>query len=93
MFNPVTSAARLVHALRTSGVDARLGSFVDEQGCMQSVLTADIRAAIQLGAVGDNLEAYGYDLRRIGSHSLRSGGAMRLKLAGYDDDIIARSLD
>jgi integrase len=90
LFCPVTSAARLIHALRTSGVDAPLGSFVNEQGRMQSVSAADIRAAIRLGAVGDNLEASGYDLRRIGSHSLRSGGAMRLKLAGYDDDIIKK---
>jgi hypothetical protein len=88
--NPVTSAARLVHALRTSGVDAPLESFVDVQGRMQSASAADIRAAIRLGAVGDNLEAYGYDLGRIGSHSLRSGGAMRLKLASYDDDIIQK---
>jgi hypothetical protein len=90
LFNPVTSAARLVDALRRSGADAPLGSFVDEQGRTQSVSAADIRAAIRLGAVGDNLESYGYDLRRIGSHSLRSGGAMRLKLAGYDDDVIKK---
>jgi hypothetical protein len=57
---------------------------------MQPVSASDIRAAIRLCAVADNLESSGYDLRRIGSHSLRSGGAMRLKLAGYDDDIIKK---
>jgi hypothetical protein len=90
VFNPVTSAARRVHVLRTSGVDAPLGSFVDDQGRMQSVSAADIRATLRRGAVGDNLASYGYDLRRICSHSLRSGGAMRLKLAGHDDDIIKK---
>jgi hypothetical protein len=88
--NPLTSAARLVHALRTSGVDAPLGSFVDDQGHMRSVSIAEIQAVTWLGAVGDNLEPYGYDLRRIGSHSLDSGGAMRLKLTGYDDDLIKK---
>jgi hypothetical protein len=90
MFNPVKSAARLVHALQPSGANAPLGSFVDEQGRTQSVSAAEIRAAIRVGAVGDNLESCGYDLKRIGSHSVRSGGAMHLKLAGYDDDIIKK---
>jgi hypothetical protein len=45
---------------------------------MQSVSAADIRAAIRLGAVGDSLDSHGYDIRRMGSRSLRSSGAMRL---------------
>jgi hypothetical protein len=90
VFNLVVSAACLVHALRTLGVDAPSGSFVDDHGRMQSVSAADIRAGIRLGAVGDSLESYGYDLRRIGSHGLRSGEAMRLKLAIYDDDIVKK---
>jgi hypothetical protein len=63
---------------------------------MQSVSAADIRAVIRLGAVGDcsisNPIAMIYDALRIGSHSLRSEseGAMRLPLAGYDDDIIKK---
>jgi hypothetical protein len=36
------------------------------------------------------LEAHGYTLTRIGSHSLRSGGAMHLKLLGYDDILIKK---
>jgi hypothetical protein len=73
-------------------VDAPLGPFVDEQGRMRSVSAADIQAATptRLGAVGDNPESYGYDLGRVGSRSLRSGGATRLKLAGYDDTIIKK---
>ena len=38
----------------------------------------------------DNLVAAGYDLSRIGSHSLRSGGAVNLKLNGYDHDMIKK---
>ena len=41
-----------------------------------------------LAAAQDSLEAAGYDLARIGSHSLRSGGAVRLKLAGESDGTI-----
>jgi hypothetical protein len=90
VFSPVALAARLLHALRTLGFDAPLGYFVDDQGRIQSVSAADIRAAIRLRAVGDNLKSYGYDLQRIGSHSLRSSKAMRLELADYDDDIIKK---
>lgn len=46
---------------------------------------ADIRAAVRIGAEMDGLEAKGFDLGRIGSHSLRAGGATILKAAGHDD--------
>ena len=36
------------------------------------------------------LEAQGFDISRVGSHSLRSGGAMALRLAGYNDDTIKK---
>ena len=32
----------------------------------------------------------GYDLDRIGSHSLRTGGATHLKILGYDSDTIKK---
>jgi hypothetical protein len=88
--DPVKSAARLVHSARSCKKGAPLGSFPDENGRLQSVSADEIRSTIRQGATLDNLEAYGYDLKRIGSHSLRSGGAMRLKLAGCDDDIIKK---
>jgi hypothetical protein len=37
-----------------------------------------------------NLPAHGYDLNRIGAHSLRASGAMALKLNGYDKETIMK---
>jgi hypothetical protein len=90
VLGPVKSVARLVNSGRACARGASLGTFHDDDGRRQSVSADEIRATIRHGATLDNLEAYGYDLKRIGSHSLRSGGAMRLKLAGKDDDIIKK---
>ena len=40
--------------------------------------------------MADNLLTAGFDIKRIGSHSLRSGGAVNLKLNGYDHDMIKK---
>jgi hypothetical protein len=88
-FCPVWAAAHLVHELQGQG-HAPLGTFVDERGHTSRVQASDIRSAIRAGAVATQLELCGYDLKRIGSHSLRSGGAMHLKLAGHDNDIIMK---
>ena len=88
-FCPVWAAANLVYALQGQG-SAPLGTFVDEQGRTCRVQAADIRSVIRVGASSTHLESCGYDLKRIGSHSLRSGGAMHLKLAGHDNDIIMK---
>jgi hypothetical protein len=85
--DPVKSAG-LVHSSRSCKIGAPLGSFPDENGRLQSVSADEIRSNIRQGVTLDNLAAYGLDLKRIGSHSSRSGGAMRLKLAGCDDDTI-----
>jgi len=90
VLDPVPAAARLVHALRGKHQDTPLGAYTSETGATLSIRARDIIAAVRLGAAGDNLEAAGYDLQRIGSHSLRAGGATNLKLAGYDDDIIKK---
>jgi hypothetical protein len=88
--NPVRSAAILMTELTGLPGTTPFGSFRDAHNKVKRVTSAEIRSAIQLGAVHDNLVAQGYDLDRIGSHSLRSGGAMHLKLAGYDNDIIKK---
>ena len=89
MFCPVRAAAFLIHELKGHDT-APLGTFCDERGFTCSVQANDIRSAIRTAASATNLESCGYDLQRIGSHSLRSGGAMHLKLAGYDNDIIMK---
>jgi hypothetical protein len=89
-FDPVQSAARLVFAIRHLPPDTPLGTFVDDRGQQRQASADDIRTAIKIGAVGDNLASCGYTLSQIGSHSLRSGGAVHLKLAGYDDDMVKK---
>jgi hypothetical protein len=87
--DPVHSAVMLIHALQGLPGQTPIGSFRHNRHTEQ--ITADeIRGLIVMGATHDNLPAQGYILSRIGSHSLRSGGAMHLKLAGYDNDIIQK---
>jgi hypothetical protein len=89
IIDPVRSAAVLMAELRDLPPDTPLGSFT-ENNRLQRITAAEIRSAIQIAAANDNLVAQGYTLDRIGTHSLRSGGAMHLKLAGYDHDIIKK---
>jgi hypothetical protein len=89
-FDPTSSLAYLLFALRGKSPDMPIGNFLDEQGNTRSVSAKEIRTAVRIGAAADNLEDSGYDLSRIGSHSLRVGGAVRLKIAGYDSDMIKK---
>jgi hypothetical protein len=90
LINPVTSVAILIHAMQNLPPDTPLGSFQDLPRHTQQITASEIRSAIHIGATNDHLIASGYTMARIGSHSLRSGGAMHLKLAGYDNDIIQK---
>ena len=88
-FCPVTSMAHLVAELQDLPDDTPVGTY--RNGPVLEQVSADtIRSVIQIGAAGDNLTSRGYSLDRIGSHSLRSGGAVHLKLCGYDHDIIKK---
>jgi hypothetical protein len=89
-FDPVQSAARLVFAIQHLPPGTPLGTFLGEDGQQKQASADNIRTAIRIGAVGDNLASCGYNLNQIGSHSLRSGGAVHLKLAGYDDDMVKK---
>lgn len=82
---PVKAMAYLMGTMRGMPEHTPLGTFRDSQGGLSQVSAADIRAAVRIGAEMDGLEAKGFDLGRIGSHSLRAGGATILKAAGHDD--------
>ena len=86
---PVRSMAHLVYQLRHKPVDTPLGTYYDG-GSAYSVNDSAVLAMIRLAAARDQLDSMGYDLSRIGTHSLRAGGAVRLKLAGEDDSIIKK---
>jgi hypothetical protein len=90
LFDPVKAAVILIHAVRNLPGGTPIGTFSDEQQRIQHITAEEIRSAIHIGATHDNLVAHGYTLSRIGTHSIRSGGAMHLKLAGYDNDIIQK---
>jgi hypothetical protein len=55
----------------------QIGSFLDDQGSIHCIQPRHIVAALRHAAMADNLIAAGFDLKRIGSHSLRSGGEWR----------------
>ena len=59
---PVKSAARLVHQIATLPESTGIGTYVNPAGVVSRVTANEIRAAVQIGAAGDNLEAQGYDL-------------------------------
>ena len=83
-FNPVESMAYLIHELHGLPATTPIGTY--KTGHTTEQVTPDtIRTLIQIGAAGDNLPSRGYSFDRIGSHSLRSGGAVHLKLCGYAD--------
>jgi hypothetical protein len=86
----VKSAAILIHAIRNLPETTPIGSFIDDLARIQRITADEICSAIQIGAIQSNLAAHGYSMSRISSHSIRSGGAMHLKLAGYDNDIIQK---
>jgi hypothetical protein len=88
--DPVRSAAMLISAVRSLPENTPIGTIVDERNHILHITSHEIRSSIQIAAIHDNLPAHGYSLSRIGSHSIRSGGAMHLKLAGYDNDIIQK---
>lgn len=54
------------------------------------VLSRDITAVIRKSAKATGLEKQGYNIKRIGSHSLRASGAMALKLNGYKSTAIMK---
>ena len=89
-FCPVREMAYLVHQLRGRPADTALGTCYDEEGREHRTLSSQVLAMIRLAAAQDNLQSAGYDLSRIGTHSLRSGGATRLKHAGEDDGLIKK---
>jgi hypothetical protein len=88
--DPVCSLARLVHRIATLPPSTPLGTFISANGRQAQASANDIAAMLRNGASGDNLPNAGYDLARIGTHSLRSGGAISLALNGVDSTIIMK---
>jgi hypothetical protein len=88
--NLVKSAAILIHAVCNLPDTTPIGSFVDNLVHIQHITSDKICGAIHNGAIHANLVVHRYTMSRIGSRSIQSGGAMPLKLAGYDNDIFQK---
>jgi hypothetical protein len=54
------------------------------------VVASHITVLIKQATIDTNLISQGYDLQRIGTHSLRASGAMALKLQGVDGLLIMK---
>ena len=88
--NAVRSLARLVHHIAALPPETPLCTFTTANGRPVQVSSSDIAAMLKGGAIGDNLVRAGYDIARIGTHSLRSGGAINLAINGIDHAIIMK---
>jgi hypothetical protein len=91
-FCPVKSLARRVAHLYQCAPEhpaTPLSLITHEQGS-KHVLSADINAALKRAALADGLPLRGYDVSRIGPHSLRASGAMACTLNGISTTILQK---
>jgi len=78
-------------AIRCNSDDPKLTlSSYYSKGNRQDVMDKYIRAALKLAASALGYPARGFPVDRIDTHSLRSGGANALSLAGYSDTQIQK---
>ena len=90
ILNPVTAGAHIIYSLRDFPASTPLSTYTNERGQRCQVRSSDIVDTIRLASQACGLESYGYDLDRIGSHSIRAAGATHLKISGYDHDMIQK---
>ena len=90
-FCPVRALARRFIHMRTNCASDNdiLSSFWDHLG-QGHVTDEDMRVAIRRAVIALRLEKNGILPSRVGTHSLRAGGAMALKFAGADRDDIKK---
>ena len=83
---PVKALARRYTHIRqhTRNKNAFICTYFDKAG-MGSVTDNQIRFAVKFAAKSLQYDKRGIPINRVDTHSLRSGGACALKLAGHDD--------
>jgi hypothetical protein len=87
-FCPVKALARRVAAITSQGLggDTPLSCVTPGIHIASRHIVTTVREAARL----THLTAHGYDLRRVGAHSLRASGAMAMKLNAVDSDTIKK---
>ena len=87
---PVAALARRIHNINHSSQACPISVVFHHNKQPTRISDRDITVAVRWGAANDNLLDRGYTIDRVSSHSLRAGGAMALKLAGFPTDTIMR---
>jgi hypothetical protein len=90
---PVRALTRRYLYLRDMGADAKtfLSAYYDDKGQCRDITNKDISIALKAAAATlDYPTAKGIPINCIDTHSLRSGGANALSLAGYSDTQIQK---
>jgi hypothetical protein len=92
LFCPVGALARQVHHILGNGgnEDSVLSTYFDEQGEAVFLQGDNIVKAVRLAITALHLPRAGLKAEHVGSHSLRAGGAMAMKLNGSDRDTIRK---
>ena len=91
--SPVKALARRLHHIYKNGgnSDTLLCDYWDEnEDDFISITSTDIRTVVRSTVAFLKLDTKGIDPALVGTHSLRSGGAMALKLHGCDDTTIMK---
>ena len=91
----VTTARRIHHILSNGGSeDNLLCDFLhNNEGTWQSIMSTEMRTAVQLGVTELGLQEHGIDPDLVGVHSLQAGSAMALKLQGVPETTIKNRVD
>jgi integrase len=88
---PVKALARRVHHITSNnGEEVRLLCEYCIDNEWHSIRSNDIITMVRLAAKLLNLDKQGIDPDLIGAHSLRAGGAMALKMHGFDNITIMK---
>ena len=83
-------ALRIHHILSNGGTGENYLCDYHDGSTWKQVTSKYITDAVRKGATTLKLETKGIDSDLIGSHSLRAGGAMALKLHGFSEETIKR---
>ena len=89
---PVKALAHRIHHINThkGASDDRLLCEYFSNNKWQSIVSKDIIEIVRASAKALNLHNQGINPDLIGAHSLRAGGAMALKLHGFDNITIMK---
>ena len=90
--SPIKSLAhRIAHIMaHTTNSATPISTYYTADNTMNNVFSSHINDAVKSAVTKLGLVPQGFHPRRVSSHSLRAGGAMALKLHGYDRDTIKK---